>query len=105
VGKNFFAGTFHVEHRKECPRNCAGRACVGAEGSPTLATWASLGWYIVIFEIAGRAYEHLLNDTGLQAFLDRRYGFHVLIGAIAARKCVCMTITGRGHTGGFENVF
>jgi hypothetical protein len=69
------------------------------------ATWASLGWYIVIFEIAGRAYEHLLNDTGLQAFLDRRYGFHVLIGAIAARKCVCMTITGRGHAGGFENVF
>jgi membrane protease YdiL (CAAX protease family) len=45
--------------------------------------WASLGWYVVIFEVAGRAYEHLLNDIGLQAFLDRTYALHVL-GILAA---------------------
>ena len=45
--------------------------------------WASLGWYVLIFEIEGRAYEHLLKDTGLQAFLDRTYALHVL-GILAA---------------------
>jgi membrane protease YdiL (CAAX protease family) len=44
---------------------------------------ASLGWYVLIFEVEGRAYEHLLNDTGLQAFLDRTYALHVL-GVLAA---------------------
>jgi len=48
------------------------------KGRQPWGTCASLGWYIVIFEIAGRAYEHLLTDTGLQAFLDRRYSLHVL---------------------------
>jgi membrane protease YdiL (CAAX protease family) len=44
---------------------------------------ASLGWYVLIFELEGRAYERLLNDTGLQAFLDRTYGLHA-VGVIAA---------------------
>jgi len=48
------------------------------KGRQPWGTCASLGWYIVIFEIAGRAYEHLLTDTGLQAVLDRRYSLHVL---------------------------
>lgn len=44
---------------------------------------ASLGWYILIFELEGQAYDRLLNDTGLQAFLDRTYVLHAL-GIIAA---------------------
>lgn len=63
----------------------------GSAGTASLAPpdrrpWgvlASLGWYILIFEIEGRAYDRLLNDTGLQAFLDRTYALHAL-GIVAA---------------------
>ena len=40
--------------------------------------WASLGWYLLIFEVEGRIYDYVLSTTGLQAFLDRTYVLHVL---------------------------
>ncbi len=34
---------------------------------------ASLAWYVVVFEIAGRLYDLALNSSGLQAALDRHF--------------------------------
>lgn len=39
---------------------------------------ASLAWYVVVFEIAGRLYEVVLKTSGLHAALDRHYATHVL---------------------------
>jgi len=44
---------------------------------------ASLAWYVVVFEIAGRLYDLALNSSGLQAALDRHYVTHTL-GILAA---------------------
>ena len=40
--------------------------------------WASLAWYVLIFEVVGRIYEFALSASGLQAVLDRSYATHVL---------------------------
>ena len=66
--------------------NAPGDTAPPVASPPDRRPWgvlASLGWYILIFEIEGRAYEHLLNDTGVQAFLDRTYVLHAL-GIVAA---------------------
>jgi hypothetical protein len=40
--------------------------------------WASLVWYVLVFEVAGWLYEYVLGVTGWQAILDRTYPGHVL---------------------------
>ena len=45
---------------------------------PPWGLWASLAWYVVIFEIAGRIYELGMTRSGLQALIDRSYPLHVL---------------------------
>src|ERR1700724_51349 len=40
--------------------------------------WASLAWYVVIFEVIGRAYDFGLKATGLQPVLDRSHFLHAL---------------------------
>ena len=44
---------------------------------------ASLAWYVVVFEIAGRLYDLALNSSGLQAALDRHFATRQL-GLLAA---------------------
>jgi membrane protease YdiL (CAAX protease family) len=40
--------------------------------------WASLVWYLLVFEVAGWLYEYVLGVTGWQAALDRTYPGHAL---------------------------
>jgi membrane protease YdiL (CAAX protease family) len=45
--------------------------------------WASLGWYVLIFEIEGRAYDFILKASGLEAVLERNYLLHSLNNIVA----------------------
>lgn len=40
--------------------------------------WASLAWYVLIFEVSGWLYHYILGVTGWQAALDRTYPGHAL---------------------------
>jgi membrane protease YdiL (CAAX protease family) len=45
--------------------------------------WASLAWYVLIFEVKGRVYDAILKATGLQEILDHSPLLHALNNIVA----------------------